>query len=101
MQESRAKYPRVLGLVLVVAGIGMIVWLESVHRAGSYLFSWLPFLPPILIIVGAATIFEPRLLLVHSEPGIEASFKFYSYVLMVIGAIIGAIIRFTIFQDWQ
>jgi hypothetical protein len=101
VQETPKKNYRITGVLMCLLGAGATAYLIYVYQTGNSLQSLGPILAALGWIYGIAVLIEPRLAQVQGDDPALLPYRRLAIGIAVIGAIVGLVIRYSIFQDWK
>ena len=94
--------PRVAGIVCLLIGIGLSIWLKYAYNSGSTIGQTLVMLTPFLCLHGLVITLQPRLFIPKGEFRSAPPLNKFIYVsIIVVGIGLGVYLRFVVFKDWK
>jgi len=95
---------RLVGLLFLIAGTGMSIYLLAAYRSGSQIMSRTIWSAPGMLLYGLGIVIEPRLLTAWSPEGRYRVHGIFRVLSMILGAIIVGIVLYlqlVVFGTWR
>jgi hypothetical protein len=102
VEDFMRKYPRLIGVLFLVIGVGLSVWLKHAYDTGESITDKLTIGAPALCLFGLGITIQPRLLILKGEFGTAPPrYKIATILLLVVSLGLGFYVRFALFKDWK
>jgi len=96
--------PRLTGGAFLLGGIIASSDLVHVYKTGATMLQNDVYYTPVMLLVGFATLIEPRILLAYfadQEHPVESRYKWMAYGIVALGIGVSLYLRLAMFREWK